>query len=144
MVPFIYIPSYGQVKLGMSRSLSLYTIVVAQAVSIFGRLLAAFVASRIGVMIPWLTCGTISAIMCLAWAGIHDVASFFAYAALYGMSTCSSRSLFTKTLNSFLLQVDSVALSFRYHQVYSRSFVLIRKFWGLVSEWPKRSVPRPL
>ncbi|KAL6250313.1 hypothetical protein RBB50_002614 [Rhinocladiella similis] len=84
MVPFIFIPSYGQIKLGMSRSLSLYAIVVAQAVSIFGRLLAAFVASRIGIMIPWLACGTVSAIMCLAWAGIHDVASFFAYAALYG------------------------------------------------------------
>ncbi len=84
MVPFIYIPSYGQIKLGMSRSLSLYTIVIAQAVSIVGRLLAAYIASRIGVMIPWLISGALSAVMCLAWAGIHDTASFIAYAALYG------------------------------------------------------------
>jgi hypothetical protein len=84
MVPFIYIPSYGQINLGMSRSLSLYTIVIAQAVSIVGRLLAAYIASRIGVMIPWLISGALSAVMCLAWAGIHDTASFIAYAALYG------------------------------------------------------------
>lgn len=100
MVPFIFIPSYGQIKLGMSRSLSLYAIVVAQAVSIFGRLLAAFVASRIGIMIPWLACGTVSAIMCLAWAGIHDVASFFAYAALYGMSSHPSCELYARMLTS--------------------------------------------
>lgn len=84
MVPFIYIPSYGQINLGMSRSLSLYTIVIAQAVSIVGRLVAAYIASRIGVMIPWLVSGALSAVMCLAWAGIHDTASFIAYAALYG------------------------------------------------------------
>ncbi|KAK5404923.1 hypothetical protein LTR06_009189 [Exophiala xenobiotica] len=84
MVPFIYIPSYGQINLGMSRSLSLYTIVIAQAVSIVGRLLAAYIASRIGVMIPWLISGALSAVMCLAWSGIHDTASFIAYAALYG------------------------------------------------------------
>jgi hypothetical protein len=77
-------PTYGQVKLGMSQSLALYTIVVAQGVSVIARMLVAASTVRLGVMIPWLTCGSVSAILCLAWIGIHDTASFFAFAALYG------------------------------------------------------------
>ncbi|KAI1614256.1 MFS transporter, MCP family, solute carrier family 16, member 10 [Exophiala viscosa] len=84
LVPFFYIPSYGQYKLGMSQSLALYSIVLAQGVSIVGRLIASATALRTGVMIPWLTCGTISAILNLAWTGTHSKASFMAYAALYG------------------------------------------------------------
>jgi len=84
LVPFLYIPSYGQVHLKMSRSLSFYSIVVAQGVSIVGRLLAATAALRFGVMIPWLTCGTVSGVLCLCWIGANENASFLAFAALYG------------------------------------------------------------
>ena len=52
MVPFIYLASYGQTALGMSRSFALYTIMIAQASSIIGRLGAGYVASKIGVMTP--------------------------------------------------------------------------------------------
>ncbi|EXJ81411.1 hypothetical protein A1O3_07703 [Capronia epimyces CBS 606.96] len=84
MVPFFYMPSYAQFELHMSRSLSLYAVVIAQGVSVIGRLLASAAALRVGVMIPWLTCGTLSAILCLAWIGIHTPAAFLVYAALYG------------------------------------------------------------
>ncbi|KAJ4506392.1 hypothetical protein HRR83_003065 [Exophiala dermatitidis] len=84
MVPFFYMASYAQVELGLSRSLALYSIVIAQGVSVVGRLLAATAALRFGVMIPWLTCGTLSGVLCMAWAGVHSTSSFLAFAALYG------------------------------------------------------------
>ena len=84
LVPFFYIPSYGQVELGMSRGLALYTLVISSGVSVVGRLISATVAQRVGAMIPWITCAVVSAIMCLAWIGIHSVAAFLVFAALYG------------------------------------------------------------
>ncbi|KIX00462.1 uncharacterized protein Z518_10602 [Rhinocladiella mackenziei CBS 650.93] len=84
LVPFFYIPSYAQLSLHMSRSLALYSIVVAQGASVIGRLFASAVALRIGVMIPWLTCASVSAILCLSWIGIRSNSAFFAFSALYG------------------------------------------------------------
>ena len=84
MIPFIFIASYGQTQLGLSRSTSLYIIMVAQASSIVGRLIAGSTAARIGVMIPWIACVFSSGIFCIAWVGVHSEASFIAYAALYG------------------------------------------------------------
>ena len=84
MVPFIFIPTYGQVVLGLSRSMSLYVAMISQATSIIGRLVAGYSASRIGVLIPWITCVFSSGIFCLAWIGAGTEASFIAVAALYG------------------------------------------------------------
>ncbi|EME38666.1 hypothetical protein DOTSEDRAFT_92026 [Dothistroma septosporum NZE10] len=84
MVPFTFIPSYGQVILGMSRSSSLYVAMVAQASSILGRLVAGYTASKIGVLIPWISCVTCSAMFCIAWIGVGSVGGFYAIAALYG------------------------------------------------------------
>lgn len=68
----------------MSRSLSLYSIVIASGASVIGRMIAATVAQRTGAMIPWITCVVVSAVMCLSWIGIHSVGAFLAFAALYG------------------------------------------------------------
>ena len=84
MVPFIFFASYGQIELGMSRSLSLYVIMIAQASSVLGRLVAAYTASKLGVMIPWVVCSLTSGIFCIAWIGVKSNAAFIAYAALYG------------------------------------------------------------
>jgi MFS family permease len=84
MIPFIFIASFGQQVLGLSRSFSLYVIMIAQASSIIGRLLAGSTAARIGVMIPWITCTACSGIFSIAWIGVHAKASYVAYAALYG------------------------------------------------------------
>ncbi|KAK5110976.1 hypothetical protein LTR85_000686 [Meristemomyces frigidus] len=84
MVPFIYIAAYGQTQLGLSQNTSLNMIVVAQAASVVGRLLVGYTAARIGVMIPWITCGLSSGIFCIAWIGVKSEASFIAFAALYG------------------------------------------------------------
>lgn len=68
----------------MSRSLALYAIVISSGASVIGRLIAAFVATWAGAMIPWITCVVVSAVMCLSWIGIHSVPAFLAFAALYG------------------------------------------------------------
>ena len=84
MIPFIFIASFGQTALGMSRSDALYVIMIAQASSVLGRLVAGFTASRVGVMIPWVTCAISSGTLSIAWIGVHSKGSFIAYAALYG------------------------------------------------------------
>ena len=84
VTPFIFIPSYGQSVLGLSRSISLYTSMIMQATSIIGRLIAGYTASKIGVLIPWISCVVSSGVLCLAWIGATNTASFIAVAALYG------------------------------------------------------------
>lgn len=84
MIPFFFIPTFGQLELGMSRSWALYTVTFAQASSIIGRLIASYSASKIGVMIPWITCSMMSAIFNLAWSGVHTEGSFIAFSVLYG------------------------------------------------------------
>jgi len=87
MVPFTYMAVYGQTQLGMSQSMSLNVIIIAQAASVLGRLVTGYTASKVGVMLPWSLCGLISGIMCLAWNGVHSEASFIALMTLYGFSS---------------------------------------------------------
>lgn len=84
MTPFNYMASYGQTALGLSRNFSLDVIIIAQASSIVGRLIAGQAARRIGVFIPWIFCATAAGVMCIAWAGVQSRGAFIAYAALYG------------------------------------------------------------
>lgn len=84
MIPFIFVPSYGQSALGLSRSTSLYISVIMQATSVVGRLMAGYTASKIGVLIPWTTCVVVSGALCLAWYGARNEFTFIAIAALYG------------------------------------------------------------
>lgn len=84
MVPFVFIPSYGQLVLGISRSLSLYISIISQGSSIVGRLVAGYSARRIGVMIPWIFCVVSSGTVCIAWLGVHSTGSFIAISAMYG------------------------------------------------------------
>ncbi|RMZ80680.1 hypothetical protein DV738_g2720, partial [Chaetothyriales sp. CBS 135597] len=84
MTPFIFLASYGQRALGLSRSLSLYVIMITQASSVLGRLVAAYTASKMGVMMPWFVCVVTSGVLCIAWVGVTSTASYIAIAALYG------------------------------------------------------------
>lgn len=84
MVPFTFIPSYGQLVLGISRSMSLYVSMISQASSVMGRLVAGYSARYVGVMIPWSLCVASSGIFCVAWIGAHSLGSFIAVSALYG------------------------------------------------------------
>ncbi|ETI29208.1 hypothetical protein G647_01661 [Cladophialophora carrionii CBS 160.54] len=84
LVPFFYIPSYAQLSLGTSRALALYSVVIAQGSSVIGRMIFATLALHIGVMIPWVMCASVSAILCLGWIGIKTTAAFCGFCALYG------------------------------------------------------------
>ncbi|PIA97399.1 Monocarboxylate transporter 13 [Cercospora beticola] len=84
MVPFVFIPSYGQLVLRISQRNSLYIAMIAQATSIAGRLLAGYSASRIGGMIPWTFCVVSSGIVAIAWLAAKETGAFIAVAALYG------------------------------------------------------------
>lgn len=84
MIPFVFIASFGQQALGLDRSSALYSIVIAQASSIVGRLIAGQAAAKVGVMTPWIICACTSGILSIAWAAVHDEAGYYVYAALYG------------------------------------------------------------
>jgi len=84
MVPFIYMAAYGQTYLSLSQSQSLNMIIIAQAASIVGRMVAGYVASKIGALIPWSACGLSSGILCIGWIGVKSERSFIAFAVLYG------------------------------------------------------------
>lgn len=84
LVPFYYIPTYGETVLHMSRSMALYALVVSQASSIIGRVGTTVFAHHFGSMIPWIACGMISAVLCLCWISATTVVGFMVFAAFYG------------------------------------------------------------
>ncbi|KAK1064138.1 hypothetical protein LTR74_008918 [Friedmanniomyces endolithicus] len=84
MVPFIYLGAYGQTELGLTQTQSLNVLIAAQAASIAGRLIAGYTASKVGVMIPWITAAISSGVFCIAWIGIKSESSLIAFACLFG------------------------------------------------------------
>ncbi|QIW97691.1 hypothetical protein AMS68_003209 [Peltaster fructicola] len=84
MMPFIYFASYGQAQLGMTQADALNVIVISQATSIVGRLGSGLVASKTGIMIPWIACVTLSGVACIGWIDAESPGAFTAVAALYG------------------------------------------------------------
>lgn len=84
LVPFFYIPSFGQTVLGMSASSSFWALAISGATSIAGRLASAIVAQRVGIMAAWVGCATISATLCFCWIAIRTTPPFYAFCALYG------------------------------------------------------------
>ena len=83
-IPFVYIPIYAEVRLSISSGSAFDILVYANAASLAGRLLAAWVAFRVGVMIPWTVCAFASAIICLAWLSVTNFAGIVTFAVLYG------------------------------------------------------------
>ncbi|GES56889.1 major facilitator superfamily domain, general substrate transporter [Aspergillus terreus] len=84
MTPFYYIPTYAETKLHTTRSLGLYILIISQAASIIGRVATTTIAHRYGSMLPWIACGLVSGVACLAWLSVHSLAGFILYAAFYG------------------------------------------------------------
>ncbi|KAL4931446.1 major facilitator superfamily domain-containing protein [Aspergillus undulatus] len=84
MTPFYYIPIYAETKLGTSRSLGLYILIISQAASIVGRVVTTAVAHYFGAMIPWILCGLLSGVLCMAWISATSLVRFILFAAFYG------------------------------------------------------------
>lgn len=83
-VPYYYIPTFMKSQLNMSSSWASYGLIISQAMSIVGRLSAAFAASKFGVMLPWVVTALASGTVCLAWAGVTHFAPFIGICVLWG------------------------------------------------------------
>lgn len=84
LVPLFFIPTFAQTALGTSRSFAIWLLVIAQGTSLVGRVLGGFVAQWTGTMLSWTVCCAVSAILCLIWVAVQDLAGFIVFSALYG------------------------------------------------------------
>ncbi|KAL5593830.1 hypothetical protein FOBRF1_012932 [Fusarium oxysporum] len=83
-LPFNFIPLEGQ-SIGMSWDLSIYSIVILNAVSVFGRILPGFLADKFGRFNMMVICTTMSAILTLAvWLPGKSNAALLCYSAFFG------------------------------------------------------------
>jgi predicted MFS family arabinose efflux permease len=84
IVPYFYIPTFAQEKLGSSPSLALYMLVFSIAGSFFGRLLSGLLAHYIGAIVTWILCTFSSGILALSWISIEKESTFIAFSVLWG------------------------------------------------------------
>ncbi|OCL04162.1 MFS general substrate transporter [Glonium stellatum] len=84
MVPYFYIPTYAQDRLGVSESFSLYILVISIAGSFFGRLATGYVAHHVGSMLTWIVCALVSGMLSLCWISIESQKAFIAFSVLWG------------------------------------------------------------
>ena len=83
-IPFVYVPIYAEAHLHSSANQAIDLLVYANTASFAGRLIAAWVADRVGVMLPWTACAFASAVICLAWLAVETMAGMLAFVVLYG------------------------------------------------------------
>ncbi|CEI61304.1 hypothetical protein FVEN_g5976 [Fusarium venenatum] len=83
-LPFNFIPLEGQ-AFGMSWELSIYSIVILNAVSVFGRIIPGFLADKFGRFNMMMVCTTMSAILTLAvWLPGRSNAASLCFSAFFG------------------------------------------------------------
>ncbi|KAM0298098.1 hypothetical protein ACHAPM_008795 [Fusarium culmorum] len=83
-LPFNFIPLEGQ-ALGMSLELSIYSIVILNAASVFGRIIPGFLADQFGRFNMMMVCTTMSAILTLAvWLPGRSNAASLCFSAFFG------------------------------------------------------------
>lgn len=84
-VPFFFIPTYAEFKLGASSTLSFYLLAVAHAASLPGRLLAVFISARFSVPELLLAFSAATGVMLFGWLGIDSIATFVVWIVLLGV-----------------------------------------------------------
>lgn len=92
IVPYFYIPTFAQQKLGASQSVSLYMLIGALAGSFFGRIGSGVLAHYIGSIVTWGLCALTSGILSLCWVSIETQASFIAFSVFWGKCATSTAS----------------------------------------------------
>ena len=111
ITPFYYIPTYAQTKLGTSRSMASYVLIISQACSIIGRVGTTICAHYFGSMVSWIFCGILSGILCFAWISADTLVRFILFAAFYGKSELMSWIISILTLDfsnrGYLRRLDS-------------------------------------
>ncbi|RFN49918.1 putative transporter mch4 [Fusarium flagelliforme] len=92
-LPFNFIPLEAQ-AMGMSWEMSIYSIVILNAVSVFGRILPGFLADKFGRFNMMMICTTMSAILTLAvWLPGRSNAASLCFSAFFGFFSGSYISL---------------------------------------------------
>lgn len=84
IVPYFYIPTFAQQRLGASQSVSLYMLIGALAGSFFGRIGSGLLAHYIGSIVTWGLCAFSSGILALCWISIETQASFVVFSVFWG------------------------------------------------------------
>ncbi|KAG9943337.1 MFS monocarboxylate transporter-like protein, partial [Aureobasidium melanogenum] len=97
---FFYVGSYGRNVIGMSSHDSIDLLLTMVAVGFLWRLLPNYFSDQLGainVMLPFtFVCG----IMMYGWIGVHEKASLFVFAAIYGSGSAGLQSMFPAGLSS--------------------------------------------
>lgn len=81
--PVFYLQS-SAIEDGTSNNLAFYLLPILNATSIFGRILPNFLADKLGPLNIHTPAALATAILALAWIGIHNTSGYIALAALYG------------------------------------------------------------
>lgn len=84
LIPLFFFSTYAQVVLGLGRTMALNITIINLASSIPGRLLTGYAATKIGTLLPWIACGSVSGICIIAWIGAHSTGTLITIAVLYG------------------------------------------------------------
>ena len=84
-VPFFFIPTFAEYKLGATAEWSFYLLVITNAATLPGRLLAVFVIPRTGVAGGMFGFALISGIILYAWIAITSIPAFEAWTVLLGV-----------------------------------------------------------
>lgn len=84
-VPFFFIPTFAEFRLGATASWSFYLLVITNAATIPGRLLAVFVIPYLGVAGSMLGFAVISAIILYAWIAVTSLVAFEVWIVLLGL-----------------------------------------------------------
>ncbi|KAG1734328.1 MFS general substrate transporter [Suillus lakei] len=87
--------SVSAVAIGVPQNFSFYIIAIANAASMFGRLLAGLLADKFGALNTMLPFIALSGIMTFAWPFAENESQLIAIAALYGFSAGAYVSLYS-------------------------------------------------
>lgn len=84
-IPLFFIPTFATARLGLSEDLAFYLLAVSNAASMFGRIIPAFIAQKIGAMpvVAFATAASVAIIF--SWIAITDVAGFAVFCILWGL-----------------------------------------------------------
>ncbi|KAI0021412.1 MFS transporter, MCP family, solute carrier family 16, member 10 [Xylariomycetidae sp. FL0641] len=92
-VPFFYLPSFSEDRLGASPQQAFDLLAYTNAGSVAGRIIPNLIAVYVGSMPVLLACNCLSAVVVFTWRAIHDMQGATAFAVIYGFLTGGVASL---------------------------------------------------
>ncbi|KAK4443174.1 riboflavin transporter MCH5 protein [Podospora aff. communis PSN243] len=97
-VPFFFLPSFAQEKLGLTADWGDYLLAVMNASAIGGRIMLGFAAMYAGAFATWQFSIGASCILLACWAAVHNLPGIIVLVALYGTITTGVSSLVSAAL----------------------------------------------